>query len=177
MAALFSAREQLFDFLSRFALIAARCKIQLSVSIVYPDHINMVHKLTFAVLFALNLTMFTFGQIPYNEEHFRVFDSKGNPSTLDAVIASAAETDAIFLGELHDDAVGHAIQFEIFRRVVDKHSADRRIALSLEMFERDVQIVIDEYLANLIREDHFLSSSRPWGNYKTDYKPLVELAK
>jgi uncharacterized iron-regulated protein len=45
------------------------------------------------------------------------------------------------------------------------------------MFERDVQIVLDEYLASHITESHFLLSSRPWGNYKTDYRPLVELAK
>src|SRR3954467_8455063 len=47
----------------------------------------------------------------------------------------------------------------------------------MEMFERDVQIVLDEYLSDLITEQHFLASSRPWGNYKTDYRPLVELAK
>jgi uncharacterized iron-regulated protein len=47
----------------------------------------------------------------------------------------------------------------------------------MEMFERDVQLVIDEYLQGLISEPHFLLSSRPWPNYKTDYRPLVELAK
>ena len=45
------------------------------------------------------------------------------------------------------------------------------------MFERDVQTVLDEHLAGQITENHFMLSSRPWGNYKTDYKPLVELAK
>jgi len=45
------------------------------------------------------------------------------------------------------------------------------------MFERDVQIVVNEYLQGLISEQHFLASSRPWGNYKTDYRPLLELAK
>ncbi len=121
--------------------------------------------------------MNTLGQIAYNEDHFRVFDAKGNPSNIDAVMAAVAANDVVFLGELHDDAVGHAVQFEIFRRAVASHANNRKIALSLEMFERDVQIVIDEYLAGLIREDHFLLSSRAWGNYKTDYRPLVELAK
>ena len=45
------------------------------------------------------------------------------------------------------------------------------------MFERDVQTVLDEYLKDLISEQHFLLSSRAWGNYKTDYRPLVEFAK
>jgi uncharacterized iron-regulated protein len=45
------------------------------------------------------------------------------------------------------------------------------------MFERDVQIVLDEYLAGMITENHFLLSSRPWDNYKTAYRPLVEFAR
>lgn len=119
----------------------------------------------------------TFGQLAYSEEQFRVFDAKGETSSLAAVIASLENADVVFFGELHDDAVGHAIQAEAFRRIVEKYSAGRRVVLSLEMFERDVQVVVDEYLASLISEQHFLSSSRPWGNYKTDYRPLVELAK
>jgi uncharacterized iron-regulated protein len=45
------------------------------------------------------------------------------------------------------------------------------------MFERDVQTVLDEYLGGLISERHFLLSSRPWNNYETDYRPLVEYAR
>jgi uncharacterized iron-regulated protein len=40
-----------------------------------------------------------------------------------------------------------------------------------------VQAVLDEYLAGLISERHFLLSSRPWRNYETDYRPLVEYAR
>ena len=116
-------------------------------------------------------------QTEYNEGHFRVYDGRGNESSLDAIIVAAGGADAVFLGELHDDAVGHAVQMEIFKRALAKYGSDRKMALSLEMFERDVQIVIDEYRANLITETHFLASSRPWGNYKTDYRPLVELAR
>ncbi len=117
------------------------------------------------------------GQIAYNEDQFRAFDAKGNPVTIDQIIKAIGESDATFLGENHDDAVGHAIQAEIFRRVVAKYLAERKVALSLEMFERDVQIVVDEYLKGQISEAQFLASSRPWGNYKWDYKPLFELAK
>jgi uncharacterized iron-regulated protein len=45
------------------------------------------------------------------------------------------------------------------------------------MFERDVQYVLDEYLAGLISEEHFLRSSRPWDDYQARYRPLVETAK
>lgn len=108
---------------------------------------------------------------------YRIYDAQGNPADLSKILEVIGKTDVVFLGELHDDSVGHALQFEIFKQATEKYGAERRIALSLEMFERDVQIVLDEYLNNKISEAHFLSSSRPWGNYKTDYRPLVELAK
>lgn len=108
---------------------------------------------------------------------YRVYDGQGNPATLDAVVAAMAANDAVFLGEQHDDAVAHALEAELFKRAVEKYSQQRRVSLSMEMFERDVQIVVDEYLQGLISEPHFLLSSRPWPNYKTDYRPLVELAK
>lgn len=113
----------------------------------------------------------------YSGEHIGIFDSKGNPATLEQILKAIGDNEAVFLGELHDDAVGHAVQAEIFTRVVAQYAADRKVALSLEMFERDVQVVLNEYLTGLISEAQFMSSSRPWGNYKTDYRPLVELAK
>jgi len=125
------------------------------------------------VLFAITAS----AQLAYNEEQFRLFDGKGNAVTMEQLVKAIGEVDAVFLGELHDDAVGHAVQAEVFRRVVAAYCATRQCALSLEMFERDVQTVLDEYLAGQISENHFMLSSRPWPNYKTDYKPLVELAK
>jgi uncharacterized iron-regulated protein len=112
-----------------------------------------------------------------NTPKHNIFTANGEPATMDDILAAAARSDVLFLGELHDDAVGHAFQFEVFQRAVNEIGAKRPVTLSLEMFERDVQIVLDEYLRGQITEDHFLRSSRPWGNYKTDYRPLVELAK
>jgi uncharacterized iron-regulated protein len=45
------------------------------------------------------------------------------------------------------------------------------------MFERDVQPVLDDYLAGRIDEAGFLAAARPWPNYADDYRPLVELAR
>ena len=117
------------------------------------------------------------GQIKLDAEQYRIFDGKGNPATMADVLKATAVSDAVFLGEQHDDAVGHAFQAEVFRQIVAAEMTNRKIALTLEMFERDVQVVVDEYLSGLITENHFLLSSRPWGNYKWDYRPLVELAK
>lgn len=134
---------------------------------------NMVR---WTALFALMLFSTSSFAQTLNDK-FTVYSGKGAESSIEAIVEALENSDVVFLGELHDDSVGHAVQFEIFRRALEKFAASRQITLSLEMFERDTQTVIDEYLAGLITENHFLLSSRPWGNYKTDYRPLVELAK
>ncbi len=127
----------------------------------------------FLLVFMMNISSFA----QADEANYRVFDAKGNPSDLNKILEAIAQNDVVFLGENHDDATAHALQLQIFKAVVEKYGKDRKVALSLEMFERDVQTVVNEYLNNLISENHFLLSSRPWNNYKQDYRPLVELAK
>jgi uncharacterized iron-regulated protein len=113
--------------------------------------------------------------------HYRAFDPKGNAVTLQNIIDALERADVLFVGETHDSAVAHLLEAELLRRTEEAYGASspkrRAVALSLEMFERDVQTVLDEYLAGLITERHFLLSSRPWRNYETDYKPLVEYAR
>ncbi|MEP6903839.1 MAG: ChaN family lipoprotein, partial [Actinomycetota bacterium] len=121
------------------------------------------------------MTISSFAQA--NEANYRVFDAKGNPASLDKILEAIGQNDVVFLGENHDDATAHALQLQIFKAVIEKNGKQRKIVLSMEMFERDVQTVVNEYLTNLISESHFLLSSRPWNNYKQDYRPLLEIAK
>jgi uncharacterized iron-regulated protein len=51
------------------------------------------------------------------------------------------------------------------------------VALSLEQFERDVQPVVDDYLAGKIGEETLKSKGRAWDNYAEAYRPLIEYAK
>jgi uncharacterized iron-regulated protein len=106
------------------------------------------------------------------EQHYRIYRSDGTAATLDDVLAASQAATVTFLGEPHDDPVAHYLEEQILRRTWDS-----RLALSLEMFERDVQNVLDEYLAGLISEPNLIASARPWKNYATDYRPLVEFAK
>ena len=90
------------------------------------------------------------------------------------LIEPLARYDVVFLGEQHDSSTGHALQ----RRVLEQLHAQRPdIVLAMEMFERDVQPTLDDYLAGRIDEAAFLAASRPWPNYASDYRPLVEFAK
>ncbi|MEZ5425955.1 MAG: ChaN family lipoprotein [Pyrinomonadaceae bacterium] len=135
-----------------------------------------MNKLLFVLFLIMTLTGIISAQKP-SEDTFRIYDGEGNPADLGRIIEAAGKNDVIFLGENHDDSVAHALQFEIFKSVLDRYGEQREAALSLEMFERDVQIVLNEYLEDLITEKKFLEDSRPWGNYQTDYRPLVELAR
>ncbi len=108
-----------------------------------------------------------------------VYDREGRRVALRTLVVAATDDEVLLVGEEHDDMVGHAIEAEILDLVAASilPTPGRRIVLSLEMFERDVQYIVDEYLEDLISEDHFLRSTRPWDDYEARYRPLVELAK
>lgn len=80
----------------------------------------------------------------------------------------------ILFGETHDSEFDHYLEEDIFIRLFNR---DDNLTLSLEMFERDVQNYLDSYLSGDITEEEFLKNSRPWENYQTDYRGLVEFAK
>jgi uncharacterized iron-regulated protein len=117
-----------------------------------------------------------------NTARYRIF-RRDAPATLDDIAAAMRSADVVFIGEAHDDKIAHELELELLRRAaldqaaISDASKRRAVALSLEMFERDVQTTLDEYLAGLITENHFLLAARPWTNYQSDYRPLVEFAR
>jgi len=85
-----------------------------------------------------------------------------------------AGVDVVFLGEEHNNNVGHTLQLELTEALLERRGT---LAVSLEMFERDVQDQINLYLMGAIEEPRFLAHSRPWPNYEEHYRPVVELAR
>ncbi len=111
---------------------------------------------------------------------YRIFSGDGRTAGLEDIVIASGNADVIFIGESHGDPAAHFLEEEIFREIYcnSRIQEDARpFILSLEMFERDVQPVVDEYLADLISERHFLNSARPWPNYLRDYRPILEFAK
>src|SRR6516165_9095759 len=105
----------------------------------------------------------------------RVYDTHQKAfGDFETMLADLARADVIFLGEQHDDPNTHRLELAVLEGL-----ARRRVplVLALEMFERDVQPVVDQYLAGTITEEQFLAGSRPWPRYATDYRPLIEFAK
>jgi uncharacterized iron-regulated protein len=82
--------------------------------------------------------------------------------------------DVVFFGEFHGETILHELQYETLRYL---HGNHEDIAVSMEMFERDVQAILDAYLHGEISEEEFLEESRPWSNYESDYRPLIEFAR
>ncbi len=85
-----------------------------------------------------------------------------------------AAADVVFLGENHASDAGHAAQLELVRLL---HARRPALIVSMEMFERDVQPVLDAYLAGEIDEEQFLADSRPWPRYRDHYRGVVEYAR
>lgn len=106
----------------------------------------------------------------------RVYDTKRKRIVdFETMTARLAQADLVFLGEQHNDPRTHQLQAAVLEGVARRRSGP--IVLALEMFERDVQGTLDGYLAGTVPESTFLATSRPWPNYPTDYRPMVEFAK
>lgn len=114
------------------------------------------------------------GENPY-ADCYKIYSGKhGKLINVDQIIEDFAKYDVIIFGEEHNDAVAHYLELLLFQKLHDRYKG--MIALSLEMFDRDVQVVLDEYLNGQITEKHFKKDARAWINYE-DYRPLVEFAK
>ena len=126
-----------------------------------------------AILFCLGFVQNIKAQL--SEANYRIYSVKlGKEVTLNEIVEDMANADVLFFGEEHNDSVTHYLEQKTYELMYRKFGA--KTTLSMEMFTRDVQAVMDEYLQGSIREKHFIKDARVWSNYK-DYRPMVEFAK
>ncbi len=105
----------------------------------------------------------------------RVYDSGEKKfADFEAMLAELARADVVFVGEKHDDPATHKLERAILEGLLRRKVSP---TVSMEMFERDVQPMLDDYLSGKLSEEEFLKTSRPWPNYATDYRPMIELAR
>src|SRR5471030_363050 len=87
--------------------------------------------------------------------HYKIYStSKQLIITLDDIAGDMANADVLFFGEEHNDSTGHYLEYELFKKISEKYPG--KTALSMEMFETDCQLVLDEYLSGLIRKKNFI---------------------
>jgi uncharacterized iron-regulated protein len=110
-----------------------------------------------------------------SEKNYKIYSVKeGKEVSLKDIVNDMKNYDVVFYGEEHDDSVTHFLEKSLLKALYDKYNSS--ITLSMEMFERDIQEVMNEYLMGAIREKYFKKDARTWTNYK-DYRPMVEFAK
>jgi len=105
----------------------------------------------------------------------RVYDSaRGTFADFEVMLADLARADVVFVGEQHDDPNTHRLELMLAQGIARRRSG---VVVSPEMFERDVQASLTEWLGGRMNDEAFLAGSRPWPRYNTDYRPLVEFAR
>lgn len=119
---------------------------------------------------------------PYNltaqdqgiSQHYKIYDTQQHKEiTFPELVHGLGDSDVVFFGEEHNDSIAHMVELALLQQL---HESEKPVALSLEMFQSDTQLVLDEYLLGLIKETNLAKDGRLWNNYK-DYRPLVEYAK
>ncbi len=99
---------------------------------------------------------------------------KKNEISLEELVNSLQKRDVVFFGEEHDDSVAHVLELLLLERL--HKQAGKETILSMEMFQTDVQLALNEYLGGLITETNLEKDGKLWKNYK-DYRPLIEHAR
>jgi len=106
---------------------------------------------------------------------FQIFNTDGSKASYADILKSADNSDVLFIGELHNNAVAHWLEYELTKDLFSIKKEN--LILGAEMFEADDQIVVDEFLSGKLSENTFKAEAKLWQNYKTDYKPLLDFAK
>ena len=106
---------------------------------------------------------------------YQIFDAKGKTASWKELLKDCQKADVVFFGEEHNNPIAHWLELELFKDLFADKGAD--LIAGAEMFERDDQLLLDEYLSGAIKTKNFEEEAKLWNNYATDYKPLVEFAK
>lgn len=109
------------------------------------------------------------------EKHYKIYNTHTKQlTTPEEIAADCKDVHVLFFGEEHNDSAGHFLETAIFKALYKLYGSN--LALSMEMFETDCQLVLNEYLDGYISEERMIKEARAWSNYR-DYKPAVEFAK
>lgn len=124
---------------------------------------------------ALILLMFISTAFKTGKPAWMLYSKDGKKMKYEKMVRNIGDADIVLFGEYHNNPVSHWLQLELSHDLLAIEG--RELVLGAEMFETDNQIIIDEYLQGIISQSRFEAEARLWPNYKTDYKPLVELAR
>lgn len=93
-----------------------------------------------------------------------------------ALLARAADADAVLIGELHGQPVGQAFLAAFAEDLLARAPG---AAVALEFFERDQQVALDDYLAGVTGETAFKEAAgrKSESSYPFGHRAMVEACK
>src|ERR1022692_1456926 len=126
------------------------------------------------LLLGLMIVIFSFSS---DKQAFQLYDSKAKPLAYDKMLAAILKEkpDVVLFGEQHNNPICHWLEVELGTDFYA--SLKEKLVLGAEMFESDNQVIVNEYLQGKVNDKTFSTEAKVWPNYKTDYKPLLDLAR
>jgi len=110
-----------------------------------------------------------------NFKAYQFYNQKGKEIKTDKLVKELADYDVVFFGENHNSSINHWLQLKLTDALFEKKNG--QLILGAEMFERDNQSQLNQYLNGKFDVKRLKDSVRLWNNFTTDYKPLVDFAK
>jgi uncharacterized iron-regulated protein len=97
---------------------------------------------------------------------YQIYTAKGKKADYGDLLKAAQNADIILFGELHNNPVCHWLEYELTKDLYEIRKEN--LMLGAEMFERDNQLLLNEYISKMIRKKDFEAEAKLWKNYKTD---------
>lgn len=104
---------------------------------------------------------------------YQIYNKKGKKISYTKMLKQLQKADVILFGEIHNNPICHWLQLEVSTDLLQVGP----ISMGAEMFERDDEESFQQYLTGEIDVAELKEKARLWKNFKTDYQPLVDLAK
>lgn len=105
---------------------------------------------------------------------YRIYNSKGHSASYAEILKAAKDADVVFFGESHTNPICHWLELQLAKDLYQEKNG--HLIIGAEMFERDNQLLLNEYISSMIRKKDFEAEAKLWPNYKTDYAPIVDFA-
>ena len=103
------------------------------------------------------------------------YNSSGKKVTFKKVVRKAMDNQIILFGELHNDRICHALQLGLYTELIQQKAG--KVVLGMEMLERHQQSGIDSFLNGHYTDSALMKTHKLWPNHKSDYQPLIWMAK
>lgn len=105
---------------------------------------------------------------------YQLVDNTLQTIPLSLALKQLQNADVVFVGEFHGNHASHLLEMQVLAGL---YKLKPQLILSMEMFNRDQQAILNRFLDDEIGEVQLIKEAPAWNNYVASYRPLVEFAK